>query len=132
MNDIRDLKITGIDSDRPPVVRKEPYIDLVFKLSDKAGREWCRDFNLLFERADYSVRIDIDEGLYIETWTRTMDEIPGHLEMLKAKVKECNQRCHERLLATAQAAKDKNSALAGEQGAQGRLNAIIAKLDFDD
>ena len=44
MKNINDLKITGIDNARPPRIRKEPYIDLVFTLSEKANKEWCHDF----------------------------------------------------------------------------------------
>ena len=31
MEGISDIKIIGIDEKRPPKIRKEPYIDLVFK-----------------------------------------------------------------------------------------------------
>jgi hypothetical protein len=131
MNEMYDLKIVGIDNTRPPKLRKEPYIDLVFTLSEKAGTEWCREFNALFENGDYSVKAGTIDDASIETWVRDMEEIPGHLEMLKAKAAECNERLNERRRAAARVADDKNTALAGEQGAQGRLNEIIAGLEFD-
>lgn len=33
---IKDLKIVGIDPDRPPRIRKEACIDIYFKLPEKA------------------------------------------------------------------------------------------------
>lgn len=130
MKDIRKLKIAGIDSARPPKMRAEPYIDLVFKLSERVNKEWCQDFNMLFTRSEYTVKVNAIDCLYIETWVRTMDEIPGHLKMLQEKVAECNQKFYDRELARSQLISDKNTQLAGEQGAQGLLNDIIAKLDF--
>ncbi|MBN1377732.1 MAG: hypothetical protein JXA04_00695 [Gammaproteobacteria bacterium] len=131
MKNIKDLRIIGIDSARPPKIRAEPYIDLVFRLSDKANKEWCQDFNMIFARADYSVKIDTVECLYIETWVRTMNEIPGHLEMLKEKVSECNQKYYDREVARSQASMSILNDIAGEQGAQGLLNDILAKLNYD-
>ena len=131
MKNIKDLKIAGIDSTRPPVIRKEPYIDLVFRLSDRASKEWCMDFNSLFVDVEYSVKINLIDCLYIETWTRTMDEIPEHLEMLKEKVSECNQTFYNRQVELARIANNNSNALADEQGPQGRLNNIIAKLNFN-
>ena len=131
MSDSKNLKIIGIDESRPPKVRKEPYIDLVFKLSGKAPKEWCQDFNALFKSSSYPVRIDVTEGLYIETWVKTMDEIPACLEKLKVKAAECNEITVKREEAYAQSLKDASEALKGEQGEQGRLNGIIAGLKFD-
>ena len=130
MKNVKDLRITGIDASRPPRIRKEPYIDLVFKLSDRVTKEWCQDFTALFSNEKYSVKIDPVDCMYIETWVRTMDEIPGHLELLQAKVTECNlivlNRETERLRQVASG----NAVLQGEDGAQGELNRIIANLDF--
>ena len=36
MEGISDLKIIGTDERRPPIIRKEPYIDVFFKLSHQA------------------------------------------------------------------------------------------------
>jgi hypothetical protein len=131
MKNIRDLKIAGIDPARPPIIREAPYIDLVFKLSDRVNKEWCQDFNMLFTKSEYTVKVNAIDCLYIETWVRTMDEIPNHLKMLKEKVAECNQKVYDREVARTQALSDKNTALAGEEGAQGLLNDIIANLNFD-
>lgn len=131
MSDSTELKIVGIDESRPPRVRKEPYIDLVFKLSAKAPKEWCEDFNMLFKSSVYPVRIEMPEGLYIVTWVKTMDEIPAVVEKLKEKVAECNAITVKRKDDYEQSLKQASEALKGEQGEQGRLNEIIANLKFD-
>jgi hypothetical protein len=132
MQHITDLKIVGMDETRPSRIQKEPYIDLFFKLSAKAPTDWCQDFNLLLAQYPYSVKINVETGLFIETWVRQMDEIPGHLEILKKKVMECST-------AYIQRAKDREAALAGasknlqgeDEGEQGKLNRLIAGLKFD-
>lgn len=86
---------------------------------------------MLFTKSEYTVKVNAIDCLYIETWVRTMDEIPNHLKMLKEKVAECNQKVYDREVARTQALSDKNTALAGEEGAQGLLNDIIANLNFD-
>lgn len=126
-----ELRIVGVDGTRPPRVRKAPYIDVVFELSEDANKEWCRDFNALCEKEDYTIKLNVDDRRYIETWLRDMDEIPLLLEVLKAKVAECNQLIADRRASEARATGDRNTALAGEGGEQGRLNGIIADLKFD-
>lgn len=42
--------IIGIDETRPPKIRKEPYIDISFKLSHQAPIEWCKDLNALLNK----------------------------------------------------------------------------------
>ena len=131
MDNVKDFKIMGIDTTRPPRVRKEPYIDLVFKLSEKADKEWCQDFNALCTDVTYTVKVDMVEFLYIETWVKTMQEIPDHLKVLKIKVSECNQMYLDRVATRKQALLDGNSDIAGAEGPQGQLNEIISNLNFD-
>ena len=73
MEGISDIKITGIDEKRPPVIRKEPYIDIFFKLSHQAPADWCKDFNALLSNHPTAPKIKEKEGLYIEGWVRTAD-----------------------------------------------------------
>lgn len=131
MQHISDLKIIGIDETRFPRIRKEPYINLFFKLSHKAPPDWCQDFNMLFTNHEYAVKIDANTGLYIETWVRKMDEIPGHLDLLKKKITECNdvyiQKAKEQELVRARA----NEAGRNTPGEQEILNQLIANLKFD-
>ena len=129
---ISDIKIVGIDEKRPPKIRKEPYIDIVFKLSHQAPADWCRDFNALLAKHPATPRIKENEGLYIESWVRTPDEIAAILEKLKATVLDCSRQYIERIELSIRNAGDANASLSQEAGEQGRLNRIIAALDFDD
>ena len=132
MEGISDIRIIGIDEKRPPIIRKEPYIDIIFKLSHKAPANWCNDFNALLSKHPATPRIKEKEGLYIEAWVRTPDAIVEFLALLKEKVAECNRQYIERIELAARNALDSNSSLSEETGEQGRLNAIIAGLDFDE
>ncbi len=131
MEGISDIKIIGIDERRPPKIRKEPYIDIAFKLSHQAPADWCNAFNTLLSKHPTTPKIKESEGLYIETWVRSPDEIVTFLESLKAKVAECSRQYIERIQLSALNACDANAALEQEAGEQGRLNRIIAALDFD-
>ena len=132
MEGISDSKITGIDERRPPRIRKEPYIDLCFRLAHKAPVDWCEDFVDHLSKEDFPVKIDTKECLYIETWVRTQDEIVGHLQTLKKAVAECNARYIEKIQASERDRDGDIDALARESGPQGQLNRLIAALDFSD
>jgi len=130
---ISDIKIVGIDEKRPPVIRKEPYIDIFFKLSHQAPLDWCKDFNALLSKHPTTPRIKEKEGLYIEAWVRSPDEITALLKQLKNTVAECSRRYIERVELSMRNSNDANALLARQgSGEQGRLNRIIAELDFDD
>lgn len=130
MEGISDIKISGIDEMRPPRIRKEPYINLFFKLIHKAPRDWCDHFNHLVAKREYPVKINPNGGLFIETWVRKPDEIEPALAGLKEAVSQCNQEYIARVLAEA------NSAAAMQDnpdgtGEQAKLNRIVAGLNFD-
>lgn len=133
MEGISDIKIIGIDEKRPPIIRGAPYIDLFFKLSHQAPSDWCADFNALMTKQPGSPKIKQKEGLYIETWVKTPDLIVDYLELLKKSVTLCNDMYIERIKQKA-ASDNKNNDTSGaaEDSPQGRLNRIIAGLDFDD
>lgn len=133
MEGISDLKIIGVDERRPPIIRKEPYIDIFFKLSHKAPTDWCKDLNALLSKLPTSPRIKETEGLYLETWVKKPDEIVAFLTLLKAKVADCNHQYIERIeLAARNAAGAANAAKGEDSGEQGRLNKILGALDFSD
>ncbi len=132
MEGISDIKIVGIDEKRPPKIRKEPYIDVVFKLSHQAPADWCHEFNTLLAKHPSTPKIKEKEGLYIEGWVRNPDEIVTYLDTLKAKVKECTDSYIVQIERSAMAAASSNDALTHEAGEQGRLNRIIAALKYDD
>ncbi len=130
MNDIRDIHISGIDPTRLPRVRKEPYIDLYFTLDPPAPPQWCEAFNDLAGGAEFPATIDPKKGLIIETWVRTPDEIVKALMVLKAVVRKATAATIARAEAEAAALLQVDTPVE-ERGEQGRLNAIIATLDFN-
>ena len=132
MEGISDIRIAGIDERRPPRIRKEPYIDLCFRLTHKAPLDWCQDFVDHLSKAGFPATIEAKECLYIETWVRLPDEIVGRLQMLKKAVADCNTRYIEKIEASERDRCDDVDALAKEAGPQGQLNRIIAALDFSD
>ena len=131
MEGISDLRIIGIDEKRPPRIRKEPYIDLFFKLSHKGPKNWCQDFNALLSKHPGRPRINEKEGLFIDAWVKTPDDIAPFLELLKNKITECSRNYIERIEATIRNADKDNESVAEETGEQGRLNKIISSLVFD-
>ena len=131
MEGISDIKICGIDEMRPPRIRKEPYINLFFKLSHQALQDWCEAFNRLVSKGNYPVKIETTTGLFIETWVRKPEEIETVLDGLKEAVSTCNQEYIDRVQAEASAAADVGGK-SEDAGEQGRLNRIIAELNFDD
>lgn len=133
MEGISDIKIIGIDDKRPPIIRKEPYIDVYFKLSHQAPVIWCKDFNAILSKHPSTPRINEKEGLYIDTWVRKPDEIIQLLDRLKETVVECTRLYIERVELSMRNSDDANALLTQQgSGEQGRLNRIIAELDFSD
>lgn len=132
MEGISDIKIIGIDERRPPIIRKEPYIDIIFKLSHQAPADWCKAFNALLSKHPSAPKIKEKEGLFIEAWVRTPDAIVEFLAQLKDKILECNRQYIERIELSARNAGDSNALLSTQAGEQGRLNKIIAGLNFDE
>ena len=118
MSSISDLKIVGIDEDRPPRIRKESYIDLFFKLSQKAPEDWCEDFNARGRRISPSPKIDKNKGECIETYVNNMDDIAAQLETIKAAIIECNEHYLEKVRQQQQALAKSNAALQGQDGKQ--------------
>jgi len=129
MEGISDIRISGIDEKRPPRIRKEPYIELFFQLIHQAPAEWCEDFNRRVSKLEYSTKIKPSAGLFIETWVRKPDEVEKWLNALKKVISTCNQEYVARIEAR------KNTAAANDvsmdDGEQGRLNSIVAGLNFD-
>ncbi|PKM45240.1 MAG: hypothetical protein CVV05_07700 [Gammaproteobacteria bacterium HGW-Gammaproteobacteria-1] len=132
MEGISDIRIIGLDENRPPLIRKEPYIDLYFKLSHKAPAAWCNEFNNVASKQKYDTKIDDADGLYIRTWVRSPDEIAAHLKIMQALVRACTANYIDKINAARLSAGDKNTDLSKEGGEQGRLNRIVAELDFSD
>ncbi|MCW8900936.1 MAG: hypothetical protein OQK75_02855 [Gammaproteobacteria bacterium] len=132
MQGISDIKIIGVDETRPPVIRKEPYIDIFFQLSHEAPIQWCKDFNTILATLSSSATIEEKKGLFINTWVRTTDEIAPLLEELKKSIIECTQQYIERIARENQLVINHDAAAAADTSAQGQLNRIIASLNFKD
>ena len=131
MEGISDIKIVGVDERRPPIIRKEPYIDVYFKLSHQAPVDWCKAFNSLTSKLASAPKIKEKDGLFIETWVRNADEIIPLLELLKGKIVECTKLYIEEIEAASNKNNAANASAMSETGEQGRLNQIIASLNFD-
>ena len=131
MEGISDIRVVGIDEKRYPRIRKAPYIDLFFKLSHQAPKEWCDYFNDLGKRLDPPVKIDKSDGLFIEAWVRDMDLIPACLDKIKQAVEASNAKYME-TVRQLRMASGEDALRSGEDTRQGRLNAILASLNFDD
>ena len=132
MEGISDIRIVGVDETRPPRIRKEPYIDLCFRLSHKAPIDWCQDFIEHQTRQGTATKINTEERLFIETWVRTPGEIAGCLQLLKQSIAECNAAYIEKVEASQRDRVSGNDDLRKEEGPQGELNRIIAGLDFSE
>ena len=130
MEGISDIRIIGLDETRPPRIRKEPYINLFFRLSHKAPAQWCEDFNRLVSHRSRPIKLDPQDGLFIDTWVREPDEIPPLVDLLKQAVVDCSIAYIARIEAESAAAATRGDT-SEEEGEQGRLNRIIASLDFD-
>lgn len=131
MEGISDIRIIGIDELRPPVIRKEPYIDLFFKLSHQAPADWCRDFNALLAQHPSSPKIKEKEGCFIESWVRTPDEIVALFELIKQTLADCTTQYIERIESAARLSAAGSRAATQGTDEQAHLNSIIASLDFE-
>ncbi|MCW8876532.1 MAG: hypothetical protein OQK51_05675 [Kangiellaceae bacterium] len=130
MKEISDLKIIGIDESRPPVIRKEPYIELYFKLSHEAPKELLQEFNDQTSGSQYPIKIKPESSLFVETWVRTTDEIEPVFEYIKAAIHACIENYHARIKAQKDAVQAAASGIVLSD-AQIKLNEIISKLKFE-
>lgn len=131
MNSISDIKIIGIDEDRPPRIRKEAYIDLFFKLSSKVPMDWCEDFNGLGRQISPSVKVDKNAGLFVDAYVNDMTQIQVQLEKIKKLIKACNEQYMEKIRQKNLALAASNAALEGKSNKQDKLNQLVAELNFD-
>ena len=132
MEGISNIRIVALDAKRPPVIRKEPYIDLAFELSHKVPKNWGEEFNGLVAKKEFSASIRVDEGLYIETWVRSPDEVVANFDFLKRMVAECTAQYIAKIELSKGKQDAENTATNATLGEQGRLNTIVAGLDFSD
>ena len=131
MSSFEEVKIIGFDPERPPIMRKESYIDLFFKLSQTAPLDWCEEFNALGRRINPSAKIDKNTRDCIDTYINDMDKISSHLNAIKQTVIECNAKHMEKIHQKELALAANNAAVKGQGGEQHRLNQIISGIKFD-
>ncbi|MDH5784329.1 MAG: hypothetical protein OEZ16_01815 [Chromatiales bacterium] len=131
MEGISDIRICGMDETRPARIRKEPYINLYFKLNHQAPKEWCEHYNDLVLKKTFPARVEPATGLIIDTWVRMPGEVTALFEELKLAVKVCNDDYIARIEAESAAALLLSST-TNDDGEQGVLNRIIDKLNFED
>jgi hypothetical protein len=127
---ISDIHIIGIDPRRPPRIRKGPYINLFFQLNHKVPADWAEGFNRLLSKHRYTPKIVGEEWLYIDTWVRTPDEIPGLLETLRKNIMDCNRDYIARIEGERLAATKRVSTSDESSGEQAHLDGVLSRLKF--
>lgn len=130
MTDISKLKVISIDEERPPMIRKEGYIDLFFNLSDKAPEDWCDIFNALGHRIKPPVKVNPKNGLEVKTYVHDMQLIQAQLDKIKEKVAQCNEEYLEKERQKKLALAATRADMQGSNAKQNQLNEIIALLKF--
>ena len=131
MEGISDIKIVGLDTNRPPRVRKEPYIDLFFTLSHQVPADWCEVFNSLTSSQKITANIDATARTHIDTWVRSMEDIPKHLSVLQRLVAEAIKRYIDHVIKQRSDTSGVVDIAKETSGEQGRLNKIINGLNFE-
>ena len=131
MTQFNEIKITSIDANRPPRVRKEAYIDLFYQLSEDAPEEWCEDFSGFGRHVNPLAKIEKGTRCFIGTYVNDMDSIPAHFEQIKQAVIDCNTQYLEKIRQRELALAKDNDTLQEQGGLQFKLNEIDTSLDFD-
>ncbi len=129
MGNINDIKIKGLDPNRKPNLKNKKYVDVIFELNQKAPKDWCADLNLLLSRNKHNAKINPNEGAFVETWVRVINDIPDLLEIIKQNIVICNSNYIEQKrqeeLAWQKSENTKSNSLSDE------LDRILENLNFD-
>lgn len=129
MSSIENIKIKGLDANRRPSLKNKKYIDVFYELSQKAPREWCADFNLLFSKSALNAKINPENGLFIETWVRDVADLQNELDQIKEIIKTCNKNYIQQKLEEA-AAWQKAADVKGDSQSDA-LDKVLDLLNFD-
>ena len=131
MESSMDLKIIGIDPERPPKIQQRPCVDLFYQLNESANEDWCRCFASISGKQVYSFKINPEGGEFIETWVKKPSEIARSLETAKSLVARCNEVYVELLDQRRRQAAVviPDEIISPEQKA---LNDIVSQLVFED
>jgi hypothetical protein len=129
LSGIENIKIKRLDPNRRPSLKNAKYIDVFYELSQKAPRDWCGDFNLLFSKSSLNVKINPEEGLYVETWVRDLTHIQNELDQIKEIIKTCNKNYIDQKLKEA-AALQRTDNVQGDSKNEA-LDKVLDLLIFD-
>ena len=129
MSGIENIKIKRLDPNRRPSLKNKKYIDVFYELSQKAPRDWCGDFNLLFSKSSLNVKINPDEGIYVETWVKDLTHIQNELDQIKEFIKACNKSYIDQKLKEA-AAIQRTESIQGDSKSDA-LDKVLDLLNFD-
>lgn len=129
MSNIENIKIKGLDVNRRPSLKNKKYIDVFYELSEKAPRDWCADFNLLFSKSALNAKINPDNCLYVETWVRDITHIQNELDQIKEIIKTCNKNYIAQKLKEA-AAWQQTEDNKGDSGSEA-LDKVLDLLNFE-
>lgn len=132
MEGISDIKIDGIDENRPPSAKYPKYINLYFRFNHKVPEPWCITFNDMMAKHTSKPKIVPEEGLYIETWVQNKEQIAPHLKQLKSAVKECIGLYIKKIEMERQAANTQTGEAVEENSPQAELNRIVMELNFEN
>ena len=129
MEYIKNIKVKGLDPKRKPTLKNKNYVDIIFELSQKAPRDWCADFNLLASQEGLNSKINPNEGLYVETWVRNINDIPKELELIKQLILICSncyiEQKQQEELSRLQSESNKTNSRSDE------LERILTNLSYD-
>lgn len=131
MSNFESIRILGMDESRPPLMRKESYIDLYFKLSHKVPVDWSDEFNSLGRQSKLSPKMDRGRDDCIASYVNEMSQIPAQVESIKRIIVECNKKYLEKIRQKEEALAIIKAKQTGQNTDQLKLNAIIAALVFD-
>lgn len=127
MEGFDDIKITGIDTRRPPRVDLDSdYVNVFFELSQGAPPDWCQFFNATLQKSEVQAFIDAKDGRFIESISLP-EKLPLQLEFLKGCVGKCNQTYRSHLV---ERAKNRKKEEELRQKRQKVLQSILEDLDF--
>ena len=128
----KEITITGLDTDRPPRIRELDHVDLVYRLSEEAPEEWCKEFRRFGRALNPQAKVDKLTRRYIKTYVTDMDAIPAHLEVLERAVFDCNTQYLEKIRQRAKDLEEDQQSLREQGGEQYRLNEIVESLRIDN
>ena len=128
--DVTEYRIIGLDAERLPLIQTRPCIDLIFELNEAAPTAWCEEFQSCVGKQPFSIKVDAEIGLHIETWVRKPEQIEQSLATVNELVAHANQAYKLRLKSEGKVVvtDDRDKVVSPEQQF---LNSVVAGLVFE-